>query len=121
MLVFDGDCGFCTTAVSTATRVLPRTPARIVPSQSLTDVELADLGLSRQDAADAAWLVTSRRAFRGHRAASALLRMQPELGLRILGALLALPPADAIGAVAYRWIAANRHRLPGGTPACELP
>ena len=21
----------------------------------------------------------------------------------------------------YRWVAANRHRLPGGTPACSMP
>jgi len=121
VLVFDGDCAFCTSAVNRITQILPRSPERIVPSQRLSDADLASYGLSRAQVADAAWLVTRRRAFGGHRAASALLRMQPSILLRILGAMLTLPPADAIGAVAYHWVAANRHRLPGGTPACELP
>ena len=120
-LIFDGDCAFCTTVVTAAMRALPRNPDRVVPSQRLSDAELADMGLSRVDVAEAAWVITPRRRFRGHRTASALLRMQRPLGLRILGAVLVLPPIDAIGAVVYRWIAANRRRLPGGTPACALP
>ena len=121
VLVFAGDCAFCTTVVDAAMDALARTPDRVVPSQWLSDAELADLGLTRDDVTDAAWIVTGRRRFRGHRTASALLRMQPALGARVLGAVLALPPFDGIGALAYRWISANRHRLPGGTPACALP
>ncbi len=121
MLVYDGDCRFCTTAVGEAARRLRRMPAEIVPSQRLDDAALARLGLDRQDVTEAAWVVTPRRRFRGHQTASALLRMQPEAGRRLVGAILALPPFDAIGAAVYRAVAANRHRLPGGTPACELP
>jgi hypothetical protein len=40
---------------------------------------------------------------------------------RPFGALLLVPPFSWIGAGLYRLIAANRHRLPGGTPACAVP
>lgn len=38
-----------------------------------------------------------------------------------LGALLTLAPVRPLAALGYRWVARNRHRLPGGTPACALP
>lgn len=120
VLVFDGDCRFCTTVVTEAMARLRRTPALVIPSQRLDDAALARLGLTRADVTEAAWLVTRRRRFRGHRSASALLRMQPQLGCRILGALIALPPLDGLGALGYAWVSRNRHRLPGGTAACAL-
>ena len=120
VLVFDGDCAFCTTVVTEAMHRLRRVPALVIPSQRLDDAGLARLGLTREDVAEAAWLVTRRRRFRGHLAVSALLRMQPSPACRVAGALVALPPLDGLGALAYHWVAANRHRLPGGTPACAL-
>jgi predicted DCC family thiol-disulfide oxidoreductase YuxK len=41
-------------------------------------------------------------------------------GWRIAGRVLLLPGVSWIAARAYRSIARNRHRLPGGTPACQL-
>ncbi len=35
--------------------------------------------------------------------------------------LLWLPGAGPIGRRVYRWVARNRHRMPGSTAACELP
>lgn len=84
-------------------------------------LELDDYGLTEEDVLNYAWVVTPTRQFAGHLAASALLRMQPTFGWRFLGHLLATPPISWIAAAAYEWIAANRHRLPGGTPACALP
>ena len=40
---------------------------------------------------------------------------------RVLGGLLRLPPVRALAWPAYRWVARNRHRMPGGTAACSLP
>ena len=31
------------------------------------------------------------------------------------------PPFAWVASAAYKWIAKNRHRLPGGTPACSMP
>ena len=117
LLVFDGDCAFCTSAVQWAERVLPVFP-RTSPWQWL---ELDDYGLSQADVTEYAWVVTSRHQYAGHLAASALLRMQPSFGWRFLGHLLATPPLSWVASVAYRCVANNRHRLPGGTPACAMP
>ena len=42
-------------------------------------------------------------------------------GARPLGVLLLTPPFSWIAKAAYRWIANNRDRMPGGTAACALP
>jgi predicted DCC family thiol-disulfide oxidoreductase YuxK len=39
---------------------------------------------------------------------------------RPLGRLILLPGIRAVAGVVYRLVAANRHRLPGGTPACRV-
>jgi predicted DCC family thiol-disulfide oxidoreductase YuxK len=37
-----------------------------------------------------------------------------------VGRLIESRPIDPIARSTYAWVAANRHRLPGGTAACEL-
>jgi predicted DCC family thiol-disulfide oxidoreductase YuxK len=117
LLVFDGDCGFCTTAVERLERMLPRFP-RAQPSQ-WTDIE--SLGLSRDDVTRYVWLLAGGRRFRGHAAFAAMLRMQPQWTVRFVGQLLVTPPFSWAAAVGYALIARFRHRLPGGTAACALP
>lgn len=117
LLVFDGDCAFCTSAVQWLQGILPVFP-RTSPWQWL---ELDDYGLTVLDVTNYAWVVTSRHQYAGHLAGSAILRMQPSFGWRFLGHLIATPPVSWVAAGVYRWVAANRHRLPGGTPACALP
>jgi predicted DCC family thiol-disulfide oxidoreductase YuxK len=117
LLIFDGDCAFCTTWVHRLGRILPAFP-QAEPAQWL-DIER--YGLSPDDVAHYVWLVTPRRQFAGHLALSALLRMQPRIDLRFLGWLLATPPYSWVAAAGYSLVARYRHLLPGGTPACALP
>lgn len=117
LLVFDGDCAFCTTWVGRLERMLPRFPAT-APWQW---IDLDELGLSRDDVSRFAWVITPSHQYAGHLALSALLRMQAGAGWRFVGHLIATPPVSWVAALAYRAIAANRHRLPGGTPACAMP
>lgn len=117
LLVFDGDCGFCTTTVDRLERLLPLFP----PTSPWQWLDLDEYGLSRDDVAQYAWVVTSGHQYAGHLAFSALLRMQPTIGWRFLGHLVATPPFSWVAAVGYHVIARYRHRLPGGTPACALP
>jgi len=84
-------------------------------------LELDDYGLTQADVTKFAWVVTSSHQYAGNLAGSALLRMQPSVGWRFLGHLMATPPISWVGALVYNWVSANRHRLPGGTPACALP
>lgn len=117
LLVFDGDCAFCTTSVNALERILPAFP----PKSPWQWLDLDELGLTVDDVTNYAWVVTPTHQYAGHLALSALLRAQKRAGWRFLGHLIATPPISWIAALAYRAIAANRHRLPGGTPACALP
>jgi predicted DCC family thiol-disulfide oxidoreductase YuxK len=117
LLVFDGDCAFCTTSVRRLERVLPVFPE----SQPWQWIDYVALGLTRHDVTHYVWLLVGDRRFRGHAAAAALLRAQPSLGWRFLGHLLVTAPFSWAAAVAYAGIARFRHRLPGGTPACAMP
>ena len=55
------------------------------------------------------------------RAIATLLRASTSALWRVLGALLALPFVLGVAEPVYRWIAANRARMPGGTATCALP
>ncbi|HEU0205587.1 MAG TPA: DCC1-like thiol-disulfide oxidoreductase family protein [Pseudolysinimonas sp.] len=117
LLVFDGDCAFCTTWVHRLQAVLPRFP-QTTPYQW---ADLDALGLTLDDVQHYAWYLTPTHQYGGHLAFSALLRSQPRLGLRFAGQLMAIPPFSQAAALGYRFVARYRHLLPGGTPACALP
>lgn len=117
LLVFDGDCAFCTTWV----RRLERTLGVFPESQPWQWVDYEALGLSRHDVTHYVWFLSGDTRFRGHGAVAALLRSQRSVGWRFLGHLLVTPPFSWAAALAYAFIARFRHRLPGGTPACAMP
>lgn len=117
LLIFDGDCGFCTTWVNRLRDALPRFPEAVPWQWS----DLDALGLTEDDVRDFAWYLTPRHSYAGAMCFAALLRDQPTIGLRFAGHLLATPPFSIVAALGYNVIAKYRHRLPGGTPACALP
>jgi predicted DCC family thiol-disulfide oxidoreductase YuxK len=113
VLVYDGDCGFCTTCARFLERIGP--DAEIVAWQ-LTD--LAALGITEERAADAVqWVAVDGTIRSGHEAIAAVLCSAGRVW-RLAGGTLRLPGVSWLAARAYRLIAANRYRLPGGTPAC---
>jgi predicted DCC family thiol-disulfide oxidoreductase YuxK len=116
LLVFDGDCGFCTTSANAAKRWL-RLP-HVEPWQFL---DLTSLGLTEAACTEAVqWVGTDGRVRSAEHAVVAALRHAGGVW-RPLGALLALPGVRLLAGVVYRLIARNRYRLPGGTAACRLP
>jgi predicted DCC family thiol-disulfide oxidoreductase YuxK len=117
LLIFDGDCGFCTTAVDWLARTLPAMP----PASPYQWIELEPFGLTESDASAMVWLVTDGRHYGGATAVAALLRHQPSPVLRFLGWLGTVPPWSFGAELAYRLVARYRYRLPGGTPACRVP
>ena len=117
LLVFDGDCAFCTTWVRRLERWLVRFPE----AQPWQWLDLDEFGLSSDDVTRYVWLLVGERRFRGHAAFAALLRMQRSRPLRVVGQVLVTPPFSWAAALGYRLIARFRHRLPGGTAACALP
>ena len=118
LLIFDGDCGFCTSVANAARRRLSP-EVGVVPWQWVDD--LSRYGLTAEDTARHAYLVDANgRVHRGHLAVAATFEEMGGLW-RILGKLIRFPVLTVMAAGAYDLIAENRHRLPGGTPACRMP
>lgn len=106
-LIYDGDCDFCRRCADwIAIRLSDG--ASVVASQ---ETDLAAVGLSEQQATDAAWWIDTDGAHhRGHRAIAAALRACGGAWARF-GRMLTWPGISLLAAVVYELIARNRHRL----------
>ncbi len=130
LVVFDGDCAFCTSSINWLTRTFPGA-FEVVPYQ-WTDLDA--LGLTAEEChAQLQWLNDRARPSgagnqrSGAQAVMSILRVggRTRGGLLgsaawVLGAVGAYPPMSWVAAGVYVVVAANRTRLPGGTPACRL-
>lgn len=116
VLVFDGDCAFCTSSV----RMLERRVARRPVVVAWQRVDLDRLGLTAEQCTEALqWVGADGSRRQGAAAVAATLRYAGT-GWAVLGVLLDAPGVRRVAAWVYRWVARNRHRLPGGTAACAL-
>ena len=116
VLVYDGDCAFCQTSVNLLKRIGP--DAEIVAWQ-LTDLD--ELGITEDQASDAVqWVPAGGPVRSGHEAVAEALVSAGGIW-NGAGRLMLMPGISWVAAKAYRLIADNRHRLPGGTPACAAP
>ncbi len=116
VLIFDGDCGFCTSA---ANFVVARSAVPIeAVAWQLTEV--TKFGLTETQTAARVYFVTGREAFGGHLALAQVLWLQRGIGWKALGWLMTVPPTCWLASVGYALVARFRHRLPGGTPACAV-
>jgi predicted DCC family thiol-disulfide oxidoreductase YuxK len=119
VLIFDGDCGFCTTAANWAQRHFSH-GEHVRAWQLLGDDGLRHLGLGRNDVEAAAWWLDGKgNQERGHRAAGKVLEA---IGgrWRIVAWFALTPPMSWFAAGLYRMVVRWRYRLPGGTPACRI-
>ncbi|MFI9329091.1 thiol-disulfide oxidoreductase DCC family protein [Kitasatospora sp. NPDC052868] len=130
VLVFDGDCSFCTTCETWAERYLRQTLAsggwEGVPFQfadlAALDARAGGRGEVSWERAEreVLWITPAGRVYGGAQAVARLL-MRSGGVWAYLGGALALAPVRPLAGAVYRWVSKNRHRMPGGTPACALP
>jgi predicted DCC family thiol-disulfide oxidoreductase YuxK len=119
VFLYDGDCAFCTSSAGFIGRHIP-TSAAVTPWQ-LADLDA--LGVTQADAeASVQWIDpgSGRPVRAAGTAAIASLLVDAGSYWRPLGRLLDVRPVRWLAGLAYRLIARNRHRLPGGTAACRL-
>ncbi|MGW5848268.1 thiol-disulfide oxidoreductase DCC family protein [Streptomyces sp. NPDC055254] len=118
VLAFDGDCGFCQAAVQ---QIRDRARPRISAAtwQSLPE-HLTQPHLLRLDREVLLFVVDSPR-WGGADALARFLGSSPTRRYRAVALFLRLPGISLIAHRTYRWVAANRHRMPAGTAACALP
>jgi predicted DCC family thiol-disulfide oxidoreductase YuxK len=114
VVVFDGDCGFCSLSVRWARRwVRPRVIFR--PWQ-LADLE--SLGVSQPACQQAVQFVGLDGAVAAGGRAVCRILGTGHGPWPLLGRIGSLPGIDVIVDSAYGVVARMRHRLPGSTPAC---
>ena len=116
-LLFDGDCAFCTRSADLARRVLPA-------GVDVVAWQFADLdafGTTAERArSEVLWVDRDGTVSGGAPAVARLLRAAG-LPWSLFGVVLSVPPVRWVAPSVYRLVAANRYRLPGGTPACRVP
>jgi len=117
VLIYDGDCGFCTASARWLQARLPGAAA-VTPHQA---IDLAPVGLTEAETSRAAYWVDETGST--HRGAAAIAAALAACGgtWGIIGRLLAIPPLSWLASGVYAVVARNRHRLPGATDACRLP
>ncbi len=117
VLIFDGDCGFCTT---TANYIVKRSKTPIV-AHAWQMVDVTEYGILQQQAQKRVYVIDEGHAFGGHEAFAQLLRLQKNWLLTAIAWVMVVPPICWLSRIAYALVARYRHKLPGGTPACKLP
>ncbi|MFJ6851408.1 thiol-disulfide oxidoreductase DCC family protein [Streptomyces sp. NPDC091271] len=117
VLVYDGDCAFCTTSVNYLMRRL-RPKCAVTPWQ-FTDLDA--LGTTRRRAQHELLYASPTGTVYGGAQAVAKLLLCAGGFWAWPGGLLTLPPVRWVAHGIYRLIATHRDRMPGGSPACAMP
>ena len=116
LLVFDGDCGFCTSSARFGRRRL-----RLEHVEPWQFLDLEAVGLTEAQCRQAVqWVAADGSILAAERAVIAALRHAGG-AWKVLGAVMDLPGIRQLAGVLYRLVAKHRHRMPGGTAACRLP
>lgn len=116
LLVFDGDCAFCSRC---ATWVERKAGERAVVRPNHA-VDLPALGITPEQVGEEVWWVAADgTAHAGHRAVALAAWSTGGVGI-LAGRFLLLPGVGLVAGPVYRLIARNRHRMPGGTDACRI-
>lgn len=112
IVAFDGGCGFCTWSVYFA-RDRVGSDVEFRPFQLM---ELADFGVTREQAEKSVLFIDGDHVLSGSRAVAAILRA----GHRPwpwVGVVVDVPIVRPLAQVGYRLVARYRGRLPGVRPA----
>lgn len=116
LLVFDGDCGFCTTSARFTQRWL-----RLEHVEPWQFLDLDAIGITEQDCMTAVqWVAIDGSVAAAEQAVIAALRHRGG-AWGFAGRITALPGVRHVVGAAYRVVARYRYKMPGGTPACKLP
>ena len=119
LLVFDGDCGFCTRSASWIASSW-QSGAHPVSWQQLEASRLAELGLTAESCREAAWWVEpDGTLYKGHRAIGKALAAAPGWK-RLAGRLILSRALNPIAAAVYALVARYRYRLPGASETCQV-
>lgn len=115
VLIFDGDCAFC----SSSARLLKKLTKNRIAVEPFQFLQLADYDLNQELTSKAVYYVTKTETFVAARAIARAL-IDSRTPWAIAGFFMNLPVVVSFAELVYYWVAKNRHKLPGGTPECAL-
>jgi len=120
VLIYDGDCAFCSSSVRFIQKRIRRHP-RCEPWQWLDlDLCFARYGVTRDDCEKSVQFVDiDGTVYAAERGVARVLLFGGK-GWAVLGRVLLVPGVRHLAGIVYRWVANNRHRMPGGTPQCSM-
>lgn len=119
LVLFDADCGLCTTSARSLHGPVFR--AR-VKTDAFQRVDLSALGLTVDKCGETLHVIdraAGDAVFTGSDAVARVLRAS-RLPWPLVGWALALPGIRRLAGWVYGVVARNRHRLPGGSASCEM-
>lgn len=115
LFIFDGDCSFC----SSSARLLDKIMKGRIAIEPYQFLDLKALGVPLEDAERAVQFLVRGERYQGARAiAEALITSKTRWALA--GWFIRTPVFVSFAELIYLMVAKNRHRLPGGTPACKM-
>jgi predicted DCC family thiol-disulfide oxidoreductase YuxK len=116
IVFYDGDCAFCSSAARFAQN-------RIAKNLDFAAYQLIDLEPYEVTAAQCAqslkFIDGDGKIYSAQNAIAEILISSGKFWTGF-GRLIKLPGMNLIAALGYKLVAANRHRLPGGTPTCKM-
>jgi len=120
VLIYDGDCQFCQLSLEFGLKHLKIFPKYV----AFQRISPADFGLTSEQVQSQIFMASTAQApekpVGGHLAAAEIMRMQKNPLLLFIGWLMTKPPVSWLAGLVYRWVAKNRHRLPGGSRQCKI-
>ena len=115
LLIFDGDCAIC----STSARLLKKITKCRIAIKPYQHLDLEKYELSSELTSKAVYYISGSKRYVAAEAMGRVL-IDSKTIWAVAGAFIQLPLVKILAKKVYYIIAANRHRLPGGTPECQL-
>jgi len=116
LVIYDGDCAFCSTAARFAQR-------KVAPTLSYSPYQRTDLtkyGISTVEAQSSLKFVkTNGEVVSAQKAVSQIMKCGNSFW-KAFGVITELPGINLLAALGYKLTAKYRHKLPGGTPTCKM-
>ncbi|MDO5675872.1 MAG: DUF393 domain-containing protein [Propionibacteriaceae bacterium] len=116
-MLYDADCGFCTTSALASQGKWFRSRVDAVPFQR---ADLVVHNLTVDKCAESLHVVDIDGGVHVGSDAIAVVLRESRLPWPVVGAVMRLPGVRWGAQKAYAAVAKNRHKLPGGTAQCQL-
>lgn len=117
LMLYDGDCGFCTTSALATRSKWFRSEVTVTPFQR---ADLVVHNLTVDKCGESLHVVDNDGGVHVGSDAVAVVLRESRFPWPLVGRALRLPGMRWVAQRAYAAVARNRHKLPGGSPACEL-